>query len=453
MIQVYLYQILIGYLKLANRKIHFQYAEEWLKSDLDISPIIHSKTSFAISDRLSNDAFHGLPEFIADALPDKFGNKIIDTFFIQQGIARNDITPLDRLAYIGSKAMGALEFKRMSEHSNHDYSNILEISDLLVSARSAISGKLEEVSADLIEVGSFAGGARPKAIIMANHDFSEIRHSHSPYQKGFDHYLLKFDGVCENNPESDPQGYTNIEYVYHLLAVDAGIDMNPCFLLPEPNGNHHFITKRFDRDGDKKIHMQTLCGLIGLDFNDFQAGSYSDLFSVANVLNLAYGEKVELFRRMVFNVLSYNRDDHSKNFSFVFSENGRWSISPAYDITHAFNETNINAWTREHNLLINGKGVTIQLRDLIKEGAILALKPDDYALCIHQVINSLENWATLANKHGVKPDKIDQIGSHMKTAKTDLFFKLSKQEIESVSNGTAKELIEIILSDNVRLYR
>lgn len=453
MIQVYLYGHLLGYLKLDNRTIHFQYSDQWLKTKIDISPILHPKNTEIISNRLSSNTFQGLPEFIADALPDKFGNKMIDAFFLKKGIAKKDVTPLSRLAYTGSKAIGALEFKPATKRATQEYSDMLEVSELLKSARCAISGNLEDVSSDLIEIGSSAGGARPKAIIMANHDFSVIRHTHSPYQDGFEHYLLKFDGVSENNPESDPQGYTNIEYVYYLMAVDAGINMNKCYLLSDSNGNHHFVTKRFDRDKDKKIHTQTLCALISLDFNDFQAGSYSDLFSAARTLTVSYEERVELFKRMAFNVLSYNRDDHSKNFSFIVDENGKWSISPAYDITHAFNETNVNAWTREHNLLINGKGTNIELQDLIKESILLELKPKDYTKCIAEIFESLKKWSSLAQNHGVKPHKITQITGHIETAKKDLFTGLTKKEIESIINGDARNLIETMLSNNGGLNR
>jgi len=428
MIQVTLYGKSLGFIIEQGKKHRFEFSKEWLESGFDISPVLygleHNEPIITVSRK---DSFMGIPEFLSDALPDKFGNKVIDAYFLKKGIAKKDITVLDRLAYLGKKAIGALEFAP-AKNNDSSYQHPLVINKLVSDARSAINGDISEVSQDLIQVGSSAGGARPKALICANSDFSDIRSGLlEDLPASFEHYLIKFDGVDSKSNETDPKGYSNIEYAYYLMAKDAGIEMSPCFLVGE-GARQHFVTKRFDRLNGQKRHIQTLCAMTGLDFNDHQAGSYSDYFSVLNVLNLDYVSKLEAFRRMVFNVLAVNRDDHTKNFSFILEKDGTWKLAPAYDITHAYNEKNPNAWTREHNLLINGKGSGISKEDLIEEAQCLELKEGDIERACGKILTVLSHWESYASKSGVLPHKVKQIKQHMEDAKTEYAFAVSETQ-------------------------
>lgn len=420
MIKVSLYGKILGFISEESHHHTFEFSKEWNDSGLDISPILYGRDVPAqIRLRKNNDTFAGLPEFLSDALPDKFGNKIIDAYFLKQGIATKEISVLQRLSYLGTKAIGALEFEpAIQAADNFNYEHSLKVSKLVEDARHAINGNINDVSHDLIQIGSSAGGARPKALIAANAGFQDIRSGLVSAPKGYKHYLIKFDGVDEHHIEADPQGYTNIEYVYYQMAKLAGINMADCFLLGDSE-RQHFVTERFDRINNQKHHVQTLCAMTGIDFNQHQSGSYSDYFSVVNTLNLDYDSKVEAYRRMVFNVLSLNRDDHTKNFSFKLDRAGTWFLAPAYDITHAYNETNPNAWTREHNLLINGKGKDITKADLIVESSVLALSDKDIDAVHHQVQDALASWQTLSKDALVLDYKVEKIQQRINQAQRD----------------------------------
>lgn len=418
MIQVKIYGQIVGYLAQEGRSVLFEYDRDFINSGLELSPFLLPLRDVSYSSIVSADAFKGLPHFISDALPDAFGNKVIDSYFAKKGIAKSHISLLERLSYVGEKSIGALEFEP-AEKNEKSYSSTLEVAKLVKDARSAINGELTEVSDELISIGSSAGGARPKALIGLNKDFSNVMPGHHEIPSGYKHYLIKFDGVDKSNVESDPLGYTNIEYVYSILAEKAGINMNPCFLIKD-NGRAHFLTERFDRKRNEKLHVQTLCALTGIDFNDFQAGSYSDYFSAVVNLGLSNMDREQAFRRMVFNIVMVNRDDHTKNFSFTLDRNGKWGLAPAYDITHAYNEINPNAWTREHNLLINGKGQDITLYDIIQEAEILGIKDKRLKEIVDEIVLASRSWLNLSQKHGVLPRKIEQIESHIKQAVENL---------------------------------
>lgn len=421
MIKVLLYGRVLGFIKDDNQHHVFEFSNEWLASRMEISPILYGDLKTRqLKTRKSRDTFSGLPEFLSDALPDRFGNKIIDAYFSQkEGVASRDITVLQRLSYLGSKAIGALEFSPVVGHHD-EYEKSLEVAKLVEDARYAINGKVEQVSHDLIQIGSSAGGARPKALICANEGFSDIRSGLIEAPEGYTHYLIKFDGVDQNNPEADPKGYTNIEYAYFEMARASGIDMSPCFLLGE-SGRKHFVTQRFDRPKGEKLHIQTLCAMTGIDFNVHQSGSYSDYFNVITALNLDYTSKLEAYRRMVFNVLAVNRDDHTKNFSFSFDRTGLWALAPAYDVTHAYNELNPNAWTREHNLLINGKGCQITQYDLMKEARMLELSENAMNTIHEQILEVLSRWNEFAERNDVTEKKQRQIARHLEQARADFY--------------------------------
>ncbi|GAB6071383.1 type II toxin-antitoxin system HipA family toxin [Thiomicrorhabdus hydrogeniphila] len=424
MLSVNIYGKTIGYLHIENRLIQFEYDLAFKNSGIEVSPFLLPLSENSLSNRPSDDTFKGLPEFISDALPDRFGNQVINSYFAKQGVSAAQIDVVQRLSYVGKKAIGALEFEPQEAYLNN-YQVPLEVNKLVQDARNAINGRIGEVSSELISIGSSAGGARPKALIGATPDFKEIIAGQYDVPDGFDHYLIKFDGVDADSIECDPQGYSNIEYGYFLMARESGIDMMDCHLLGEGE-RQHFVTKRFDRNNNQKIHVQTLCALTGIDFNAFQSGSYADYFAAVINLGLSFNEQKEAFRRMVFNVLAVNRDDHTKNFSFSLSPSGRWSLAPAYDITHAYNEINPNAWTREHNLLINGKGLKITLKDMLIESSILSLSNTQKTEIVERVIDSVKKWPDFAKLARVKPAKISSIKQHIHHAIDEL--KLSDKD-------------------------
>lgn len=418
MLSINIYGKTIGYLHIENRLIQFEYDPTFKNSGIEVSPFLLPLSENSFVNRPSDGTFKGLPEFISDALPDRFGNQVINSYFAKQGVSAAQIDVVQRLSYVGKKAIGALEFEPQEAYLNN-YQTPLEVDKLVKDARNAINGRIGQVSSELISIGSSAGGARPKALIGATADFKELIAGQYDVPDGFEHYLIKFDGVDADSIECDPQGYSNIEYAYFLMARESGIEIMDCYLLGEGE-RQHFVTKRFDRANNQKIHVQTLCALTGIDFNAFQSGSYADYFAAVINLGLSFTEQKEAFRRMVFNVLAVNRDDHTKNFSFSLSTSGHWSLAPAYDITHAYNEINPNAWTREHNLLINGKGLSITLEDMLIESSILSLTTTQKTKIVESVMNSVKRWPEFAKQAKVKAAKIISIKQHIHQAIDEL---------------------------------
>lgn len=406
-IKVNIYNQTVGYLSQDGPVLSFMYDADFLNGNIELSPFMLPRASgvYKFNNR-EDDCFNGLPHFISDALPDKFGNTIINAYFAKQGRSIDSITILERLSYLGKKSMGALEFEPASLKINGNALNdILELQTLIDAARKKIHGELSEVEDILIETSSGVGGARAKALIGYNKKSKLLKSGQMDIPDGFEHYLIKFDGA----DGGDPKGYGNIEYAYYLMAIDSKITMSESFLLEK----QHFTTKRFDREGNKKIHTQTLCSVLGSDFNKPKTSNYADYFNLANCFNLGYQVKLEMFKRMTFNVLLANRDDHTKNFSFLIQENGGWSLAPAYDITHAYNNTNPVAWTREHNLLINNKGTNITKEDLVAEGAILALREQDMQGIINDIQDVANNFTFYADKAGVSGLHKDKITKHL----------------------------------------
>ncbi|WP_127471319.1 type II toxin-antitoxin system HipA family toxin [Thiomicrorhabdus aquaedulcis] len=432
MLSVKLYGETVGYLAIDNGKIVFEYDYSYQRNGLEISPFLMPLSQGRYSNRVSNNTFKGLPEFISDALPDRFGNQVINSYYAKKGVSAISINALQRLSYVGKKAIGALEFEPQESYKSN-YQVSLQVNKLVQDARSAINGNICKVSSELISIGSSAGGARPKALIGADKGFKNIISGQYDVPEGFEHYLIKFDGVDANSIDCDPQGYSNIEYAYFLMSKEAKVDMMDCYLLGDGD-RKHFVTKRFDRVNNEKIHVQTLCALTGIDFNEFQSGSYRDYFASVVNLDLPLSDQEEAFRRMVFNVLAVNRDDHTKNFSFILSKEGRWSLAPAYDVTHAYNERNPNAWTREHNLLINGKGLNIHLGDLLAESAALSLDDTQKLTVIEQVKDAVKQWSVFAYKADVKQAKKEAIEKHINEALIELDSESDSQP-ETDSNG------------------
>ncbi len=394
----------------------FEFDKNFTKLGLDISPILMPLFDFENGKRvfsfptLNNETFKGLPGLLSDSLPDKFGNQIIDAWLALQGKNVQDFTPVDRLCYIGKRGMGALEFEPVNNISNEN-SNKIEIEELVKFAKEVLderadfhtSTNSEKGYSDILQVGSSAGGARAKAIIAYNEKTHEVRSGQIDGLEGFDYWLIKFDGVT-NAQLGDPKGYGKIEYAYYLMALDSGISMSESKLMQE-NGRSHFMTKRFDRQKNEKIHMQTLCGIAHFDYNQPRAYSYEQAFQIMRLMKLPYVDFEELYRRMVFNVMSKNQDDHTKNISFLMFPDGKWQLSPAYDVTYAYNPDNF--WLKAHQMSVNGKRENILLDDLLTVAKNITIKKPK--LIIERCNKVLLNWSIYAEKAGIELSQIRQI--------------------------------------------
>ena len=350
---------------------------------------------------MNYETFKGLPGMIADSLPDKFGNKLLDAWLATQGKNINDTNPVERLCYVGTRGMGALVYEPVM-HAVENPSEPLEIKALVDLARDVLDEKKKlntnvlahtnEALRDIISVGTSAGGARAKAVIAYNEQTGDVRSGQVDDLPGYDYWIIKFDGVT-NASLGDPRGYGRIEYAYYLMATDAGIEMMHSILLEE-NERAHFMTKRFDRVKGKKLHMQTLCALNHYDYNDPLAYSYEQGFQTMRELRLPYPDAEELFRRMVFNVVSRNQDDHTKNISFLMDDKGEWKLSPGYDIAYAYDPH--NKWLKAHQLSLNGKRENITRADLLSVAKAMNIKkPADI---INRVVDSIKKWKRFAKR-------------------------------------------------------
>lgn len=359
---------------------------------------------------LNPDTWHGLPGLLADSLPDRFGNALIDRYMAEKGIRKEDITVLDRLSYMGKRGMGALEFAPAQAVGRPSRAP-LDLADLVAEARNVLFGRLDDEKARketlkaIMRVGTSAGGARAKAVIAFNPATREVRSGQLDADEGFEHWLLKFDGMGRDDELGSGEAYGRIEYAYSLMARSAGMHMSDCRLLEE-NGRAHFMTRRFDRVDGKKLHMQSLCAIEHLDFNCTGTHSYQQLVRLILDLQLGYSVASEAYRRMVFNVLSKNRDDHTKNFSFLMDETGAWSLAPAYDVMFAHNPA--GKWTSRHQMAVNGKFVDIKETDLLEEAAKLGI-PGPRGI-IAGVRDAVERWPEFAREAGVPAAVSEYIG-------------------------------------------
>lgn len=397
----------------------FEYEAGFLKSGLDVAPLTMSLanagkgTIFQFA-QLPKETFHGLPGLLSDALPDRFGNQLIDLWLASQGRDKGSMSPVERLCYLGTRGMGALEFQP-TERNEKEPSKGLEIGALVELSKKALSMKESldshfsnedaETFADIIRVGTSAGGARAKAVIAYNEKTGDVRSGQLISPPGFEHWLIKFDGVT-NEQLGDPKGYGRIEYAYYKMAVDSGIQMMPSKLLEE-NGRAHFMTKRFDRiANNEKLHMQTLCGLCHFDYNNPEAYAYEQAFQAMRQLRLPYSDAEQLYTRMVFNVVARNQDDHTKNISFLMDKSGRWSLSPAYDVTYAYNPE--NKWIGKHQLAVNGKRENITREDLLSVAKQMNIKKPKEI--IEKVTSVVGDWNVYAQEAGVPKNQIAALG-------------------------------------------
>lgn len=402
--EVWLWGSRIGYLYQpeGSRLVQFEYDREFLNSGIEISPIMLplSENIYAFDDLAGVPAFKGMAGVFADSLPDRFGNKMIDAWLAEQGRAKDSFTAIERLCYTGSRGMGALEYRPAT--SSVSVEENLDVTEMVKLASSVLSDKKDAILSDkkaniaqLIEIGSSAGGARAKAVIALNERTGEIRSGQLLSSSDFDYWLLKFDGVDKNGDHNihDSRQYTNIEYAYYLMAKDAGINMNECRLL-QKDGLCHFMTKRFDRENGKKLHMITLAGLAHLDYNTPCSCSYEMYAKYAKRIGVSQSEIEEIYRRMVFAVEGVNCDDHVKNFSFLMNKKGEWRISPAYDITFAYNPD--NKWISRHQMTINGKASEITDEDMIACGVKMGLTVSFCREAIESAREVVSNWLQYA---------------------------------------------------------
>jgi serine/threonine-protein kinase HipA len=388
----------------------FEYAPAWQRRGIEFAPLtMPTRTAKHVFPALPRATFMGLPAALADALPDAFGNAIVDRYLATRGIDRSTVTPLDRLAYQGKRGMGALEF-RPTRGPRERTASAVELERLVSAARAAVRGSLLESDVELeplIRVGTSAGGARAKAVVAWNPATGELRSGQVVPPHGFEHWLVKFDGMGADDELGAGGDYGRIEHAYALMAGHAGIEMAPTRLL-EARGRAHFMTQRFDRLSDgTKVHMQTLCGLTGLDFNAIGAHSYEQLLQASDALGLGGAARHQILRRAAFNVAAANCDDHTKNHAFVMSADGVWSLAPAYDITHAFNPR--GRWTFQHLMSVNGRFAQIRRADLLAMADRYAI-PDAKAV-LADVGAALDTWPEHAKRAGVNGRLTDIIAT------------------------------------------
>lgn len=393
----------------------FEYTPEFANGSLDLSPLMMPVRQRQVYQfpSLPKDTFIGLPGLLADALPDDFGKALLDRWLTSVG--RTFANPVERLCYQGKRSMGALEFVPAQDNYLEQGAK-LEIDSLVEVAREVLDEKkkldvninedTKEAIANIIRVGTSAGGQRAKAVIAYNEATGEVRSGQIDVPDGFSHWLLKLDGVT-NAELGDPKHYGQIEYVYYLMARAAGINMSECRLLEE-NGRSHFMTRRFDRlNGNEKVHMQTLCGIAHYDYKMLHAYSYEQTFQVMRRLRLPYSQAEEMFRRMVFNVIARNQDDHTKNISFLMDKQGKWSLSPAYDMSWSYNPQGI--WTAKHQMSVNNKWDEITRDDLLAVAKNVNIK--HAGEIIEQVKDGVSKWCTFATEQGIPQNMIEAIDS------------------------------------------
>ena len=364
------------------------------------------------------DTFKGLPGLLADVLPDKYGNQLINRWLAQNGRVPNSMNPVEMLCFIGTRGMGAMEFEPAAlKESKRTFSieidSLVDIAQKMLSNKSSFSTNLkkddEQAISEILKVGTSAGGARPKAVIAYNERTGEVRSGQTIAPKGFEHWLLKLDGVSDVQLGAST-GYGRVEMAYYNMAIACGIDMMTSRLLEE-NGRAHFITKRFDReDGDVKHHIQTLCAIQHYDYNSVSSFSYEQLFQTMRELKLSYSAAEQMFRRMVFNVIARNCDDHTKNFAFRLKKNGQWELAPAYDLCHAYKPD--HQWVSQHSLSINGKRKGISKKDLLVIGKSIRCK--EASIIIEEIESIIMNWKRFANEVGVSGKLRDAIDTTIK---------------------------------------
>ena len=401
----------------------FEYEAKFLAKNWDLAPLKMPTNNargriFTFTELKEIKTFKGLPGLLADVLPDDYGNQLINSWLAQNGRPENSMNPVEMLCFIGTRGMGALEFEPSQFNVNKrafdiEVDSLVAISQKMLYKREGFTANLnqneQEAMMDILKIGTSAGGARPKAIIAYNKKTGQVKSGQTNAPKGFEHWLIKLDTVSDVQFGAST-GYGRIEMAYYLMARAAGIEMMECRLYEE-NGRAHFMTKRFDReDGDQKHHIQTLCAMQHYDFNQITSFSYEQLFQTMRLLKLPYPQAEQLYRRMVFNVIARNCDDHTKNFAFRLKKEGDWELSPAYDICFAYRPD--SDWVSQHNLSINGKRTYITREDLMTVAKSMNIKKAN--TIIQQIDQAVKKWCEFAEAANVDNKMKESIGrSHL----------------------------------------
>ena len=396
----------------------FEFEPSFLKTNLNLSPIKlpiqnAQKRIFYFSELKENETFKGLPGLLADILPDDYGNALINSWLSTQGRPTDSLNPVETLCFIGKRGMGALEIEP-AQGGSGSVSKNLEIDALITVAEKILTQKKnfilptdrheERAFYDILKIGTSAGGARAKAVIAFNEKTNEIRSGQFFAPKGFEHWLIKFDGVMDKQFGAS-NGYGRVEMAYYEMAKDAGLEMMESRLLEEYD-RAHFMTKRFDRnEKGEKIHVQTFCALRHFDFNNVLQYSYEQLFETMRILRLSYPQAEQMYRRMVFNVMSKNCDDHTKNFAFMMEQNGEWKLAPAYDVCHAYRPG--SQWVSQHSLSINGKKSDINRQDLLDIAYQMNVKKAPKIL--DEIQEVVSDWYTYAEEQSVESELMEAI--------------------------------------------
>ncbi len=403
----------------------FQYTPEFAASGIEVSPITMPLSNRVYSfPALPLVTFHGLPGLLADSLPDKFGNALINAWLATQGRLPESFNAVERLCYTGARGMGALEFLPAAgpvarTAGKIEIEALMDLASDVLSRRNDLAGSFATpvraaALQDILRVGTSAGGARAKAVIAWNPGSNEVRSGQIAAGDGFEYWLLKFDGVSGNKDKEleDPKGFGAIEYAYFLMAQAAKVEMSECRLLEE-NGRRHFMTKRFDRlPGGGKLHAQSLCALAHFDFNNPGANAYEQAMFVMRQLNLPKAAIEQQFRRMVFNVIARNQDDHVKNIAFLMDQEGRWSLSPAFDVTYSYNPT--GDWTAQHQMSVNGKRDGFTLEDFRACARSALLQRGRAEAIVEEVRAAVAAWPTFATRAQVDEAWRTQIGKNLR---------------------------------------
>lgn len=398
----------------------FQYTPEFAESRIEVAPLTMPLRAAPYQfPSLSEETFKGLPGLLADSLPDKFGNTLINAWLSQQGRDTGSFTPVERLCYTGNRGMGALEFKPLlneapSSARQVDIDALVTLANRVLDDRVALKGKFSEeddqqVIEDILRVGTSAGGARAKAVLAWNERTNEFRSGQAPASPGFSQWLVKFDGIHGNKDKelADPLGFGRIEYAYYLMARAAGIEMEECRLFEE-GGRAHFMTKRFDRTPTgKKLHMQSFGAMMHYNFNSSGAYSYQQALQTIKKLGLSSHDIEQQIRRAIFNILARNQDDHVKNIAFLMNPKGQWTLSPAFDVTYSYNPT--GEWTSQHQMSLNGKRNGFEIDDLIAFAALGGLKKVKAKNMIAEIAAAVAQWKQYASATDISKKDIDRI--------------------------------------------
>ncbi len=398
----------------------FEYTDAFQRSGIQVAPLMMPLTDRVYQfPELPQQAFHGLPGMLADSLPDKFGNAVIDAWLASQGRLPGEIDAVERLCYTGTRGMGALEFRPAlgptpNRSTPVQVDALVELASEVLRSREGLDASFadkdrEYALREILRVGASAGGARAKAVIAWNRQTNEVRSGQVKAPEGFEYWLLKFDGVSNNRDKelADPKGYGAIEYAYALMAKAAGIQMAECRLFQE-NGRRHFMTRRFDRmAGGGKLHMQSLGAIAHMDFNNAGGHSYEQALLVIRRLGLSMDDIEEQFRRMLFNVVARNQDDHVKNIAFLMDKRGKWSLAPAFDITYSYNPN--GPWTSRHQMGLNGKRDGFTVDDFKAVAETISMKRGRAEAILGEVRHAVRRWREFAESVDVEPDQIEAI--------------------------------------------